>query len=128
MAAGSRRAARDDRVYGLAMTTQTIRKLLVTCTLALGFAGCLADDAAAPQTSTLQSTISCTPGAETCDYGCNFDGAQWNGPTPTTDDCIIRCNAAGNAWLLVVNCGYAQNFPYSSSCLDSQPHPICQNN
>ena len=114
------------------MKTTIIRKLVVVCTLGLAFAGCATDDVAAPeteaQTSTEQHAVSCTPGAETCDYGCNFDGAQWDGPTPTTDDCIIRCNAAGNAWQLVVNCGYAQNFPYSSSCLNSQPHPVCQNN
>ncbi|HZJ62455.1 MAG TPA: hypothetical protein VFD36_02965 [Kofleriaceae bacterium] len=114
------------------MKITTIRKLVVACTLAFAFVGCVADEAAPPkpeaQSSTEQQVESCTPGAETCDYGCNFDGAQWNGPTPTTDDCIIRCNAAGNGWDLVVNCGYAQNFPYSSSCLDSQPHPICQNN
>jgi hypothetical protein len=113
------------------MKTTTIWMRFVACTLGLAFASCVASESAAPepeaQTSTEQS-VSCTPGYETCDYGCNFDGAQWDGPTPTTDDCIIRCNAAGNAWQLVVNCGYAQNFPYSSSCLDSQPHPICQNN
>lgn len=114
------------------MRTTTIQHLFTACTLTLAFAGCIADDAEAPddeaQTSTADYELSCTPGYETCDYGCNFDGAQWNGPTPTTDDCIIRCNAAGNAWELVANCGWAQNFPYSSSCLDSQPHPVCQNN
>ena len=112
------------------MTSTTIGKLFMACTLALGFAGCVDDKIAETeaQSSTEQSVVSCTPGEETCDYGCNFDGAQWDGPTPTTDDCIIRCNAAGNAWELVVNCGWAQNFPYSSSCLNSQPHPVCQNN
>jgi hypothetical protein len=111
------------------MQTTTIRKLLTGCILAVAFAGCATDDVAVPETEAqTSSAVSCTPGAETCDYGCNFDGAQWNGPTPTTDDCIIRCNAAGNAWTLVTNCGWAQNFPYSSSCLNSQPHPICQNN
>jgi len=113
------------------MRTTTITKLFMAGTLALAFAGCV-DEVAAPtpepQTSTKESADTCTPGEETCDWGCNFDGAQWNGPTPTTDDCIIRCNAAGNGWVLVVNCGYAQNFPYSSSCFNSQPHPICQNN
>jgi hypothetical protein len=114
------------------MRTTTITKLVMACTLALTFAGCVSDDVAAPetepQTSTQQSALQCTPGAETCDYGCNFDGSQWNGPTPSTDDCIIRCNATGTAWQLVVDCGYAQNFPYSASCLNSQPEPVCQNN
>lgn len=114
------------------MRTNTISKLLMACTAALAFAGCVSDEGAAPepevQTATEESAVSCTPRAETCDYGCNFDGAQWDGPTPTTDDCIIRCNAAGNGWQLVENCGWAQNFPYSASCLNSQPHPICQNN
>lgn len=114
------------------MRITTISKLFMACTLALAFAGCVTDEVAAPeaevQTSTEEFAVSCTPGAETCDYGCNFDGAQWDGPTPTTDDCIIRCNAAGNGWELVENCGWAQNFPYSSSCLNTQPHPICQNN
>jgi hypothetical protein len=114
------------------MKTTTIRKLFMACTLGLAFAGCVTDEVAAPeteaQTSTEQYVVSCTPGAETCDYGCNFDGSQWNGPTPTTDDCIIRCNAAGNGWALVVDCGWAQNFPFSASCLDTQPHPVCQNN
>jgi hypothetical protein len=114
------------------MTTTTISKLFMACTLGLAFAGCVSDEVAAPepeaQTSTEQYVVSCTPGAETCDYGCNFDGAQWDGPTPSSDDCIIRCNAAGTGWQLVVNCGWAQNFPYSASCLNSQPHPVCQNN
>ena len=114
------------------MKSTTIKKLFMACTLAVAFAGCATDDVAAPgpeaKTSTMESALTCTPGAETCDYGCNFDGAQWDGPTPTTDDCIIRCNAAGTGWQLVVDCGYAQNFPFSASCLNSQPHPVCQNN
>ena len=116
----------------LGMTTTIIKKLFMACTLALAFAGCVTEEVAPPeqelQTSTEESAVTCTPGAETCDYGCNFDGAQWNGPTPTTDDCIIRCNSTGTAWELVQNCGYAQNFPYSSSCLNTQPHPVCENN
>lgn len=108
-----------------------ITKLFITCALAFSLTACFNEELSKPQQEFLASTeseISCTPGAQTCDYGCNFDGAQWNGPTPTTDDCIIRCNTAGNGWELVRNCGWAQNFPYSSSCLDSQPQPICQNN
>lgn len=114
------------------MRTTIIRKLFTTCTLALAFAGCVGDEVAAPETAIetgLEAhAVSCTPGEETCDFGCNFDGAQWDGPTPTSDDCIIRCNAAGTRWELVDNCGWAQNFPFSASCLNSQPHPVCQNN
>lgn len=114
------------------MKTTITKTMFMACTLGLVLAGCAADPADAPdtepQTSTEQSLVSCTPGAETCDYGCGFDGSEWNNPTPTSDDCIIRCNAAGNAWVLVSECGWAQNFPYSSSCLNSQPHPVCQNN
>jgi hypothetical protein len=112
------------------MTTTTLTKLAMACALALAFAGCVTDEVAAPepQTSTAQSALSCTPGAETCDYGCGFDGSQWDGPTPSSDDCIVRCNAAGTGWELVVDCGWAQNFPFSASCLNSQPHPVCQNN
>ena len=114
------------------MKTTTIWKQFMACTLGLAFAGCVGNEVAAPeaeaQTSTEQAVVTCTPGAEMCDYGCGFDGSSWDNPTPTTDDCIIRCNAAGNAWQLVVDCGWAQNFPYSASCLNSQPHPVCQNN
>ena len=114
------------------MKTTTVSKLFMACTLGLAFAGCVTDEVAAPQpeaqTSTKQAAVSCTPGAEICDWGCGFDGSPWNDPTPSTDDCIIRCNAAGTGWDLVVDCGWAQNFPYSSSCFNSQPHPICQNN
>ena len=109
-----------------------ITKLFIACTLAGAFAGCATNDVAEPetepQTSTAESALTCTPGAETCDYGCGFDGSQWGDPNPSSDDCIIRCNAAGNAWELVANCGWAQNWPYSASCLNSQPHPVCQNN
>jgi len=94
------------------MRTTIIRKLFTACTLALAFAGCVGDEVAAPEpaveTSTAASAVSCTPGQETCDYGCNFDGAQWDGPTPTSDDCIIRCNASGTRWELVDNCGCAE--------------------
>jgi hypothetical protein len=115
------------------MKSTIIMKLFTACILALAFAACTStSEMPAPEqefvTSMEQSTVSCTPGAQTCDYGCAFDGSDWNGPTPSSDDCIIRCNAAGNAWQLVENCGWAQNFPYSSSCLNSQPQPICQNN
>jgi hypothetical protein len=82
------------------MKFTTITKLFMACTLAGAFAGCATSD-----------------------------GSTWNNdPTPSTDDCIIRCNAAGTGWQLVTDCGWAQNFPFSASCLNSQPHPVCQNN
>lgn len=114
------------------MKLRTLVKLVLACTVGGAFAGCATDDVATPepavQSSAQESVVSCTPGAQTCDYGCGFDGSQWDGPTPSSDDCIIRCNAAGTAWELVEDCGWAQNFPFSASCLNSQPQPICQNN
>jgi len=114
------------------MKTTPTKSMFMACALGLAFAACATAPAGDPdsetQSSTEQYVVSCTPGAEVCDYGCGFDGSEWNNQTPTTDDCIIRCNAAGNAWTLVTDCGWAQNFPYSSSCLNSQPHPVCQNN
>ena len=41
---------------------------------------------------------------------------------------MINCNATGTAWKTLIDCGYAQNFPFSSSCFDTEPHPLCQNN
>jgi vibriolysin len=66
--------------------------------------------------------VICTPGVQTCDFGCGLVGGN------STDDCIVACNAAGTAWTLQENCGYAQNWPYSASCLNSQPAPVCQLN
>jgi hypothetical protein len=37
-------------------------------------------------------------------------------------------SVAGTGWELVVDCGWAQNFPFSASCLNTQPYPVCQNN
>jgi hypothetical protein len=113
------------------MKIVTISKLFIACTLTVAFAGCFTDEEATPatreMTSTAERALSCTPGAEMCDFGCGFDGSQWDGPTPSSDDCIIRCTTSGT-WELVANCGWAQNFPYSSSCLDTRPHPVCENN
>jgi hypothetical protein len=90
---------------------------------AAGLAACAADNPVEePGVSTIESEITCTPGFETCDVGCFYDGG------PSTDDCIIRCNAAGNGWITLANCGWAQNFPFSASCLPSQPPPVCQKN
>lgn len=97
---------------------------LFSIIVAAGFAvaACATGDTAKPGTSESVSAESCTPGQETCDYGC------YEQQGPSTNDCIVRCNAAGNDWITIQDCGWAQNFPYSSSCLDSQPHPVCQFN
>lgn len=105
--------------------TNTPRALLLA--LATCFVvGCTAQPADLDEvnTSTAEAatTVHCTPGQETCDIGCFYDGG------PSSDDCIIKCNVAGTAWVTITSCGWAQNFPYSASCLNSQPHPVCQNN
>ena len=85
-------------------------------------AACSTGDATKTASSVSADTESCTPGQKTCDYGCY---AQHG---PSTNDCIVQCNTAGNGWITLQDCGWAQNFPFSSSCLDSQPNPVCQNN
>ncbi|PTL76513.1 hypothetical protein DAT35_48725 [Vitiosangium sp. GDMCC 1.1324] len=96
-------------------------------TIGISLVGCGVDVAdpgqpspEAVETMSHELTVTCTPGEEKCDIGCYYDGG------PSTDDCIIKCNAAGNGWITLENCGWAQNFPYSASCLNSQPHPVCQ--
>jgi hypothetical protein len=81
--------------------------------------------AGAPQTSSSEAaafTQICTPNDETCDFGCFFQGG------PSSSDCIIRCNSTGTAWLTLEDCGWAQNGLTSASCLDRDPHPVCENN
>ncbi len=99
---------------------QLLRALVLAVVLAA--VGCTTTDAPPVETSTAESALVCTPGDETCDWGCGWVGG------PSTNDCIVRCNSTGTAWIKVQDCGWAQNFPYSSSCLDSRPHPVCQNN
>lgn len=91
--------------------------LAVTC-----FVAACAEQAPSTDEATSSLTKICTPGYETCDYGCAYNHG------PSTDDCIIKCNATGTGWITLVDCGWAQNWPYSSSCFPSQPHPVCQNN
>jgi hypothetical protein len=102
--------------------TQRILPLVFAMTLMAGFAGCAVDDSATATSSAAATTVVCTPGAQTCDVGCFYQGG------PSTDDCIIQCNAAGNGWMTLTDCGYAQEFPFSASCLNSQPQPICKYN
>lgn len=124
--------SRRDCVYHLRMKLRALATLFIACTVGVTFASCATDDPAtsgpAVQSSVQPSVVTCTPGAQTCDFGCGFDGSSWDNPTPSSDDCIIRCNAAGTGWELVEECGWAQNFPFSASCLNAQPQPICQNN
>lgn len=95
----------------------TPKQLLLTLALALALAACTAESAV--ETSVDESALTCTPGTQMCDYGCNYVGL------PTTNDCIVQCNSTGTGWFLVQDCGWAQNLPYSSSCLESQP-PRCE--
>ncbi|MEZ4358549.1 MAG: hypothetical protein R3B48_00095 [Kofleriaceae bacterium] len=100
---------------------KTISLACFACLISL--AGCMTpDEPTASESATPGSelrTYSCTPGAQLCDWGCGYVGG------PSTDDCIVQCNSAGTGYFLVENCGWAQNFPYSSSCLESQP-PVCK--
>jgi hypothetical protein len=110
------------------MTKQLSRNLFLGLITCLAIAGCASDaDDANPvdEVTTAEQEITtqiCTPGQETCDIGCFYDGG------PSTDDCIIKCNATGTNWVTIASCGWAQNFPFSASCLNSQPHPVCKNN
>jgi len=104
-----------------AMKTLTSKLLLIALT-GLGFAACSSEPIATTSEADEALTQICTPLEETCDFGCFFNGG------PSTDDCIIKCNARGTAWKTVANCGYAQNGLTSASCLITQPHPICENN
>lgn len=99
-----------------------IKTLFLTCAAGLALAGCVNEDAIKTSPQEAAVTVICTPFSETCDYGCYAQGG------PSTNDCIVQCNAEGTAWNTIVDCGWAQNFPFSSSCLDSQPHPVCENN
>jgi hypothetical protein len=62
----------------------------------------------------------CTPGSQMCDYACYYVGG------PSTNDCIVQCNATGTGWIKIQDCGWAQNLPYSSSCYETQPYPVCE--
>ena len=115
--------------YARAMTKHSAVACLsrITILAVLALASCMTSEEPAaaeePAMSIVESAATrriCTPGAEMCDWGCFYVGG------PSTDDCIVKCNATGTAWTLVENCGWAQNFPYSSSCLETQPHPVCQ--
>ena len=98
----------------------TMQHVLLTFTLSLALAACAAQDPVDPVETTIQeSALTCTPDDETCDWGCGWVGG------PSTNDCIVRCNAAGTGYIEIEDCGWAQNFPYSSSCFDTSPHPVC---
>lgn len=108
----------------------TLTPLALTAALAAGLAACITEEVPAPPQPTAEQPalttqsqqVTCTPGVRFCDYSCYLTGG-WS-----ADDCITQCNSTGTAWLLVQNCGWAQNWPYSSSCLDrpEPAGPICQ--
>jgi hypothetical protein len=113
-------AAHD--VYSLVMVNQ---RLLPFAILAALLTGCMTpeDPATTEATESTESELGyrvCTPGQQMCDFGCFYVGG------PSTDDCIVQCNATGSGWSNVENCGYAQNFPFSASCRDAQPRPVCE--
>lgn len=100
-------------------------KNLMGCVLAIAMAGSMAACAgeverATEHTEEAESALTCTPGEQMCDWGCYYVGG------PSSSDCIIRCNAAGNGFIKVQDCGWAQNFPYSSSCRDRPAGPVCE--
>ena len=98
----------------------TIKHVLLSLSLSLSLALALAACSAEPiDLGAQESAVTCTPGTEMCDYACYFVGG------PTTNDCVVRCNASGTGWIKIQDCGWAQNLPYSSSCLESEP-PRCE--
>lgn len=99
---------------------KTLSHLALSFVAAAALVACAAEPA--PDSAEVSQGLTCSPGAEMCDFGCYYQGG------PSSDDCIVKCNASGTAWTTIQSCGWAQNFPYSSSCLDAQPHPICKNN
>ena len=100
--------------------------LALAAVAALSLIGCATDEIGPqsepePELEAAARTRVCTPGEQICDWGC----AAQHGPS--TDDCIVQCNAAGTGWITLVDCGWAQNFPFSSSCFDPpQGDPVCQ--
>jgi hypothetical protein len=102
-----------------AMIKHSIRHIPCIILACVALAGCATDEV---DVTSVESGLLCTPGAQTCDYGCAAQGG------PSTNDCIVKCNLSGTAWVTITDCGWAQNFPYSSSCFPSQPRPRCENN
>ncbi len=95
---------------------------LALCSIffALGIAGCGVDSGEPTDRSfsEVASEVTCTPGYRMCET-CWIVGGN------SAEDCIVQCNSTGNGWVEVENCGWAQNFPYSSSCYPAQP-PRCE--
>jgi hypothetical protein len=103
---------------------KTITHLLMVLTVSLALTACSAEDPVGtggdPATSAQESALLCTPGSQMCDYACYYVGG------PSTNDCIVQCNTTGTAWVKIQDCGWAQNLPYSSSCYETQPYPVCE--
>lgn len=97
-------------------------KLLSTIALALFATACTTAPVELSDKTANPFQQICTPGDETCDFSCVAQGG------PSSSDCIVKCNATGTAWVTIADCGWAQNGHTSSSCLDKDPHPVCENN
>jgi hypothetical protein len=109
------------------MLIKSLTKIVVAAALFTGALGaCVSSEDPGTQESpttlgTSQQLLTCTPGAKVCDFACYLSGGL------SSDDCIVKCNAAGTAFVPFENCGWAQNSVYSSSCLDLPPNDaICQ--
>jgi hypothetical protein len=57
--------------------------------------------------------ITCAPGERRCDSACEISGP---GKGTTADDCLVKCNAEGTAFVFEQNCGIAQHGMFSDSC------------
>src|SRR5262245_56502466 len=85
-AAPAARGRERDRVAAMTQLTYKIPWILVA---GFAIAACATDDPSktdVPVTATtVQKSEICTPGYETCDYGC------YEQHGPSTNDCIIKC-------------------------------------
>jgi hypothetical protein len=116
------------------MLIKHFTKIVVVAALFVGFTACVSseDDASRKAPGTLEAPavtlgtspsqlLTCTPGYQSCDIACTYSGG------PSSDDCIVQCNAAGNGYTPVANCGWAQNSVYSASCRDLPPNrAVCE--
>ena len=99
-------------------TPATIAAQLVTASTKNVLTGVVAPAPNRLLYSNVYASQVCTPGVQTCD-ACSAVGGN------SAEDCIVQCNVIGSGWIEIENCGWAQNFPYSSSCYPAQP-PRCE--
>ncbi len=100
-------------------TPATIASQLVTLSTKNALTGVVSPAPNRLLYSNVYASQVCTAGYKTC-------SSCWTVGGNSAEDCIVQCNILGTGWVEVENCGWAQNFPYSSSCLDSQPEPRCE--